>query len=119
MTTPGGGDGVLSMVVWPVYAGAVNEAGEEPMGERDYERGQITWALNEQDRIVGRAKISVPRGTKDWTHVIYTHHPTSPGFSTAQKLAHPMHLPDGGTIDLLDITDEDVRSLDPDPVFHD
>ena len=105
------------MVVWPTYAGAVNEAGEEPMGDRDYERGQIHWGLNEQGRIVGHTSISVPRGTKDWAHIIYTHHPTAPGFITAQKLAHPLRLPDGGTIDLLDITDDDV--LNPDKVFHD
>jgi hypothetical protein len=119
MTAGGGGDGTLSFVVWPTYVGAVNEAGEEPMFDRDYERGQITWELNEQGRLVGRARISVPRGPRDWTHVIYCHHPTNPGYITAQKLFHPMHLPDGGTIDMIDITDEDVAVLNPDKVLHD
>ena len=114
-----GGDGVLTMVVWPTHAGAVNERGEEPMSDPDYQRGQITWELNEQGRIVGRVKINIPRGMLDWTHVIYTHHPTTPTFIVAQKLAQPMRLPDGGTIDLLDITDDDVKPFDPDPVLHD
>jgi len=117
--TPSGGDGTLSFVVWPTYAGAVNERGEEPMGDRDYERGQITWELNEQGRLVGRTKINVPRGIGDWTHIIYCHNPTEVGFITAQKLAHPLHLPDGGCIDLIDITDGDVAVLAPDKVLHD
>jgi hypothetical protein len=116
---PGGGDGVLSMVVWPTYAGAVNERGEEPMGDPDYERGQIFWALNEQGRLVGHCRINVPRGALDWTHIIYTPHPTHPGFIAAQKLGQPFRLPDGGAIDMIDITDADVSVLNPDPVLHD
>jgi hypothetical protein len=119
MSQPGGGDGTLSFVVWPTHAGAVNERGEEPMGDRDYERGQIFWSLNEQGRLVGHVRISVPSGPLDWTHIIYTHHPTKPGFITAQKLGQPFRLPDGGSIDLIDITDEDVKPLNPDKVLHD
>lgn len=119
MTDKGAGDGTLSFVVWPTHAGAVNEYGEEPIGDPDYERGQIFWGLNEQGRLVGHVEISVPRGTKDWTHIIYTHHPTTPGFITASKLAQPFRLPSGGTIKLLDITDEDVRPLNPEPVLRD
>ena len=111
-------EGTLSFVVWPTYAGAVNEFGEEPMGDPDYDRGQIVWSLNEQGRLVGSTRINVPRGSKDWTHVIYCHNPTEPGFIHAQKLAHPMRLPDGGTIDLLDITNGDIAVLDPE-VIHD
>jgi len=89
------------------------------MGDPDYGRGQIYWNVNEQGRLVGHAHISVPGGTLDWTHVVYTHTPTRPEVVTAQKLAHPFHLPDGGTIDLIDITDDDVKPLNPDPVLHD
>jgi hypothetical protein len=112
-------DGELIAVVWPAYAGAVNDYGQEPMGDPDYDRGQIIWEMNEQGRICGRAKINIPRGARDWTHIIYAHHPTKPVFSTSQKLSHPFHLPDGGTIDLIDITDDDVRPLNPDKVLHD
>lgn len=115
----GGGDGTLAFTVWPTHAGAVNERGEEPMGSPLYERGQIGWSLNEQGRIVGHVRISVPPGTKDWTHIIYTHHPSQPGFITASKLAQPFRLPDGGTIELIDITDVDVQPLTPDKVLHD
>jgi hypothetical protein len=110
-------EGTLSFAVWPVYAGAVNEAGEEPMGDRDYQRGQIRWAMNEQGRLVGSTRIRVPHG--DWTHVLYCYNQTQPGFIAAQKLAHPLHLPDGGTIDMLDITDGDVLVVHADQVLHD
>jgi len=120
MTFGGGGDGTLSFVVWPTHAGAVNDHGEEPMGDPDYSRGQIYWSTNEQGRLVGHCRIRVPKGSKDWTHVIYTHNPTKPGFITAQKLARPFRLPDGGDIDLIDITDEDVGvAVPPDKVLHD
>ena len=115
-TPSGDNEGTLSFVVWPTHAGAVNERGEEPMGERDYERGQITWSLNEQGRLVGNVKILVPRGTAAWTHIIYCHNPTDPGFITAQKLAHPLRVPDGGTIDLIDITDGDIAVLTPEKI---
>lgn len=113
------GVGKLSFTVWPTHAGAVNERGEEPMGDHDYERGQIFWSVNEQGRLVGHVTISVPRGTLDWTHIVYTHHPTKPGFIAASKLAQAFRLPDGGVIDLIDITDADVQPLQPDRVLHD
>jgi hypothetical protein len=119
VSQPGGGDGTLAFVVWPTHAGAVNARGEEPMGHRDYERGQIFWSMNEQGRLVGRVRILVPPGNQDWTHIIYTHNPTKPGFITASKLAQPFQLPDGGTIELIDITDVDVQPLTPDKVLHD
>jgi hypothetical protein len=115
-TTDIANEGTLSFIVWPTHVGAVNEAGEEPMGHPDYDRGQITWALNEQGRLVGSAKINVPRGHRDWTHIIYCHNPIKPGFITAQKLHHPLRLPDGGTIDLIDITDGDVAVLNPEAI---
>ena len=88
-------DGILSFTVWPTHAGAVNERGEELMGHPDYDRGQIHWNLNEQGTLVGHVHIKVPPGHLDWTHIIYTHHPTNPGCVTAQKLAQPLRLPDG------------------------
>jgi hypothetical protein len=117
--TDPGNEGTLSFVVWPTHAGAVNDLGEEPMGHPDYQRGQIHWAVNEQGRLVGNVRISVPPGRRDWVHIVYTHHPTTPGFITASKLAQPFRLPDGGTIDLMDITDVDVQPLTPDKVLHD
>jgi hypothetical protein len=115
----GGGEGALGFVVWPTHAGAVNAAGEEPMFDLDYARGQISWAVNEQDRLVGSVRIKVPAGAADWTHIIYTHNPSQAGYLTAQKLAHPLRLPAGGTIDLIDITDQDVAIGAPDKILHD
>ncbi len=112
------GDGTLTMVVWPTHVGAVNAKGEEPMSSAEYQRGQIKWSVNEQGKLVGNVRVLVPAG--EWTHVIYTHHPTTPGFITAQKLAHPLITAgSGGEIGLLDITEEDVRPLAPDKVLHD
>jgi hypothetical protein len=118
--TGGGGKGIFRAVVWPVYAGAVNAAGEEPMSHPDYERGVITWALNEQGRLVGNVRIKIPPGNRDWTHILYCHNQFKPNYSTAQKLHHPFRLPAGGSIELIDITDEDVKvRTNFDPVLHD
>lgn len=106
----------MSFTVWPTHLGAVNERGVEPLDDPDYSRGQIGWGLNEQGRLVGHASVDVPRGTWDWTHVIYAYTPTGPSFITAQKLSHPFRLPEGGVIRLLDITDGDVAVKCPEPI---
>ena len=111
------GKGVFSVVIWPNHAGAVDERGEEPLSDPDYQRGQIGWGLNEQGRLVGHVRINVPRGT--WTHILYCHTPAQPNFITVQKLSHPFVFSSPGTIKLLDITDDDVRPFDPDRVLHD
>jgi hypothetical protein len=117
MTMAGGGDGVLSFVVWPTYAGAVQDNGEEPMFGLDYQRGPITWALNDEGKMRGSATILVPAG--EWSWIIYCHNQFRPGFVTTRKLAHPLVLSEAGTIDLRDITEEEVKPLAPDPVLHD
>ena len=116
-TLPGGGEGTLGFVVWPTHAGAVDGQGREPMFGLEYARGQINWNLNEQGKIVGNTRIQVPAG--DWTWIIYTHNPHNPGFITAKKLAHPLVLHEPGFIDLMDITEDEVKPLSPDPVLHD
>lgn len=119
MTANSFGEGILSFIVWPSYMGAVNELGDEPIFQAGYERGQIMWEVNEQGLIRGRGRIEVPPGKFHWTHIIYTHHPTVPSFTTAQKLFHPFWLPEGGFIDMFEITEDDVRVLAPDPILHD
>jgi hypothetical protein len=83
----------------------------------DYQRGQISWAVNEQGLIRGRATVTVPAG--EWAWIIYCHAPLTPGFVTAQKLAHSLMLSEAGTIELSEITEDEVRPLAPDPVLHD
>jgi hypothetical protein len=117
MTMAGGGNGELSFVVWPTHAGAVNAAGEEPMFGVEYKRGQITWELNEQGTLCGRTRIEVPAG--EWCWIIYCHNPLYPGFVTAKKLVHPLVLQEPGVIDLMDITEDEVKPLAPDPVLRD
>ncbi|HVQ84598.1 MAG TPA: hypothetical protein VMS84_07465 [Mycobacterium sp.] len=112
-----GGEGVLGFIVWPTHAGAVNTRGEEPMFTVDYARGQIYWALNEHGLLRGRAIINVPAG--EWAWIIYCHNPLEPGFITAQKLAHTLVLYEAGTIELSEITEDEVKPLNPDPVLHD
>jgi hypothetical protein len=113
----GAGVGTLSMVVWPTHAGAVMSNGQEPMFVVDYKRGQIFWEVNEKGTILGRATVEVPAG--EWAWIIYCHNPLEPGFVTCQKLAHPLVLTEPGAIALHDITEEEVRPLNPDPVLHD
>jgi hypothetical protein len=113
----GGGEGVLGFIVWPTHAGAVNTSGEEPMFGIDYKRGQIYWAVNQHGVLRGRATICVPAG--EWQWIIYCHNPLEPGFITAQKLAHTLMLCEAGTIELSEITEDEVRPLNPDPVLHD
>jgi len=114
---PSVGEGTLSFVIWPAYAGAANEDGTEPVSDPDYQRGQISWKVTTQDKILGRTRIQLPAGV--WTHILYTHHPSEPLVITAAKLAHPIVLHQAGYIDLTDITEEDVCPLQWDPVFHD
>lgn len=114
---PVDGIGVFSAVIWPTYAGAVKSNGQEPMFEIDYARGPIFWEMNEAGLLRGRAHIEVPAG--EWAWIIYCHNALRPGFVTAQKLAHPLVLLKPGNIDLTDITEEEVRVLNPDPVLHD
>lgn len=114
---PNVGEGTLSFVIWPAYAGAVNEHGNEPISNPDYQRGQIIWGITAQDQILGHTRIHLPAGT--WTHIVYTHHPSEPLVITASKLLHPIVLHEAGYLDITDITEEDVRPLQPDAVLHD
>jgi hypothetical protein len=111
------GDGILSAVIWPSHAGACDEQGNEPISNPDYQRGQLSWGLDESGRLTGHCRILVPAGT--WCFTIYSHHPTKPVIINAQKLSPPMILPKAGWIDLDNITEEDIRPLNPDPVLHD
>jgi hypothetical protein len=117
VTLGGGGDGTLGFVVWPTHAGAVNARGEEPMFGLEYQRGQITWAVNEKGDLEGSTTITVPAG--QWCWIIYCHNAFRPGYVTAQKLAHPLTLSTPGTIDLTGITEDEVKPLAPDVVLHD
>jgi hypothetical protein len=115
---PMGAIGTMEAIVWPTYAGAVNDRGDEPMFDIGYSRGQITWGLNDKGVIEGHTTIDVPPGT--WTHIIYCRNAFSPGFVTAQKLSHPLviHPPDDH-IDLFGINEDDIKPFTPDPVLHD
>jgi len=110
-----GGFGVLSMLVWPTHAGAVNHVGEEPMSNLDYRRGQIDWAVGDDGKIRGHTKIFVPAG--HWCWIIYTHHPTEPTLITTRKLEHPLILPIPGIIDLHGIDENDIQLFAPDSVL--
>jgi len=116
MTSVGGGVGVLSVVVWPTHAGAINQHGEEPLSNLDYRRGQISWAVGDDGKIRGHTTIHVPAGEWDW--IVYCHHPTDPIIITATKFAHPLILPRPGAIDLRDLDENDLQLFGPDSVLH-
>jgi len=114
----GSARGAFGVVVWPAYIGVVTSAGVEPEFGWDYNRGQIRWSVCDGE-VIGEASVEVPGSVLDYTHVIYTHHPTKMPYWTVQKFSHPFHLPQGGTIRLSRITERDVTPLRPDPVLHD
>ncbi|MBE5453517.1 hypothetical protein E3G52_000381 [Mycobacteroides abscessus] len=59
-TAPADTDGILQVIVWPVYLGMATEAGLEPL-HPDYQRGQIDWHPTPKG-IEGAAKVWVPAG---------------------------------------------------------
>jgi hypothetical protein len=117
VTAPTGGIGILSVVVWPTHVGAVKSNGEEPMFDLDYQRGQITWGMDDTGQLSGHANIAVPAG--EWAWIIYSNDQYTPGFVHAQKLAQPLILSSAGMITMEQITEGDIRPLLPDPVLHD
>lgn len=92
----GGGEIILGAKIMPIYAGALNAHGEEPMSTPGYQRGMIKWDTFPNNDVVGQFRIMVPNGT--WTWIIYTFHPTSPSFYAVERLVHPMTL--SGYIDV-------------------
>ena len=99
------GEGTLEAIVWPAYAGAVLENGDEPMFDFDYQRGQIHWDIVD-GKIVGHTEIKVPKGR--WPHIIYCRNQFRPGFVVAAKMEHPIVTDAPDIIKLFGITEEDV-----------
>lgn len=105
--------GTLSFVVWPVYVGVCNaELGtpplfvDEPINDEVYERGQITWAY-ENEKIVGRARVIVPMGF--YTHLLYFQHPTKPELTGITKMLHPIRMTEiVNVIDVYPIVNDDT-----------
>jgi hypothetical protein len=111
-----GGEGTLSAIVWPAYAGATRDNGDEPLFSPYYRRGQITWEYVD-GKVEGHAKILVPRGR--WSWIVYCHSQSSPGHITAQRLLVPFEFVIANGIEVLRITEEDIKPLAPDPILHD
>lgn len=61
MTAPAKADGLLQIVVWPVYIGLGGEDGREPL-HPDYRRGQISWRPTLNGPIEGSAIVYAPAG---------------------------------------------------------
>lgn len=61
MTAPSKADGLLQIVVWPVYIGLALEDGREPL-HPDYQRGQISWQPTPGGTIEGSAVVHAPAG---------------------------------------------------------
>lgn len=118
-----GGEIEFGLVVWPTYAGLARADGSEIMSDPDYSRGQIHWETI-GDTITGHAAVMVPDG--EYTHIIYTHHPTEAKILSAQKLKHPVLAKAlrgyPMTVNLTRITMDDIaianQALNQLPIFH-
>lgn len=80
--------GTFSAVVWPVYVGVQDIRGVEPWDFADYQRAQIIWEFA-GEKLHGRTRteIAVPAG--EFTHLVFTHQPTSPLYCALTPLDHP------------------------------
>lgn len=101
-----GQEGILSFKILPIYAGAVNSLGEEPITNSLYKRGMIRWDLMPNGEQIGRVNIDVPAG--EWRWVIYCFHPNQPIFYAVQKLPNTVLLSSFGVLSLDCITMEDI-----------
>lgn len=98
--TLGGGEGTLSMTVWPMYVGLCAGVIHEPLFSVDYERGQIKWVVMPNGEIIGSAEINVPAG--EYTHLTYHYGPgAGDGFVGQHQLHHPLRF-SGATIVAVD-----------------
>ena len=100
-------EGVLSFKILPVYVGAVNHLGEEPITNGAYKRGMIKWDIMPNGEQIGRAAIDVPPG--NWQWAIYCYHPTLPIFYAVEKLRMPVLLTSAGVVLLDCITMENIQ----------
>lgn len=92
----GGGEIILGAKIMPIYAGALDAHGNEPMSDPAYQRGIIKWDAMPNGEVWGRFRVMVPMGT--WTWLIYTFHPTKPSFYAVERIVHPLTL--NGHIDV-------------------
>ena len=102
-----GQEGILSARILPIYAGAVNHLGEEPISSASYKRGMIRWDVMPNGEQIGRANVDVPAGMWHW--VIYCYHPTRPVFYAVEKLPAPVVLSSAGVVTLDCINMENIQ----------
>ena len=114
MTANLGGDGTLTMTVWPVYIGLCNAnlgtppfiMAAEPIDDPRYQRGQITWEYRD-GRVVGRARIHCPAG--EYTHYLYYQHPTDQALTGIARMPHDIRLTyETNIVDVDPIINEDL-----------
>lgn len=107
--------GTLHAAVWPVYVGVQDVWAVEPWGYADYERAQILWE-NAGENLYGRTmrEILVPAG--EFTHLVFTHHPSSPLYCAITPLAHPFVFHEPSQIRLEQIVREDFTTLAEKPL---
>ena len=97
------GDGKLGATVWPAHAGAISVLGCEPVNHHDYDRGQIKWEMDSSGKIVGRAKVRLPKG--EFTHIAFFHTPTGPSFAgPPMQLDHPIKFDKPGILEVYPIS---------------
>jgi hypothetical protein len=106
-----GGVGQIRATFWPTHVGLYSAELGEPWQHPGYARRQIIWDTT-GPQIVGRAEpILVPPG--DYTHLVLSHHPTSPIIMAMSQFAHPLHLDVAGDIRLDHITESDFAPAAP------
>lgn len=106
-------DGTLGCIVWPSYVGACEgdpAGGLIAYGEPtspDYCRGQITWGLDGDGNVEGRAFIKAGKGT--YTHLSYFTGPEGANMVGKVQLPHPIQFDVPGVIEVYPIVNHELQ----------
>lgn len=93
------GRGVLTLAVWPSFAGLARVPDGEPIDNPYYERGQIFWTPQPLGDPIGKALVKVIPGV--YSHALFF---AGPGPEHQQmrhkQFAHPLVVRETGVVDL-------------------
>jgi hypothetical protein len=113
--------GLLSVHVWPVYVGcsaghpgdpnASPVAANEPFGDINYSRGQITWRQTDGGGPIGSASVFLPAGV--YTHIVWFRGPHQEAFQDFTQMGQPLVFDRPGIFDIPHIGNEEQLPRPP------